>query len=179
MNKFSLAAVLTIIAFCVLPIACDSSEQDTSNNEGKNEENTNSDSLRSSRVATDGSTDPIGQSISFGKGYGKIRFGMTYDQLIAAIGEPERRHGTACEYLSRGFAVLFNRGHEIAAIMCGDVSSSHLASIERFKGVTSEGVRMGSTLETVLQAYGKPTEKNTVPGDPSTTTLRRSPLTRV
>ena len=169
MNKLIFATSFTIVVFCVLLIGCDSPRQDSSN-----EENANDDSQRSSIVAKGKSHDSTNQVIYLGKGYGAVCFGMTYDQLIASIGEPERRQGTACEYLSGGFAVLFNRNKKVAAIMCGGFCPGDATFVERFKGVTPEGVRMGSTLENVLQAYGKPTERKSFPKDPGLVVIRYS-----
>lgn len=164
MNKFAFVAVLTIIALSILYVGCNSSRRDTSDKECANEEIHQS------------ATDTTDQIIYIGKGYAAIRFGMTHDQLIAVAGEPERRLETACEYLSGGFAVLFNREKKVAAIMCGGFCLKDSPMIERFKGVTPEGIRMGSTLKEVLEAYGKPTEKNTFPEDPSLITVKYSKL---
>lgn len=178
MNRVTFFVALTVIGFFVFSMGCDSSRQNSSNRKGGNDngEDTNNDSHRLPTVSTDKKTDSSEQLIYFGKGYGAIHFGMTHDQLIASAGEPERRQGTACEYLGKGFAVLFNRQKKVAAIMCGGFCASDLPMIERFKGITPEGIHMGSSLKEVLRLYGKPTEKNTFPEDPSLITLKYSQL---
>lgn len=159
---------ITVAAMlCVLLIGCDSSQQETLR-DGKKSNN----SYPFLPVSEDKSIDFTKYFIRFGRGYGPIRFGMTHDQLIASAGMPERQLGTACEYLSNGFAVLFDRKGKVAVIMCGGFCSKDSPMIDRFQGATPEGIRMGSTLDEVLRTYGKPTAKNSFPRDPELVTVR-------
>ncbi len=103
--------------------------------------------------------------IKFGQGYGRIRFGMTREELVAAVGEPQRKVGLAYEYLDLGFAVLLDDQGQVGCIMCGDANPSGSPLVKRFKGQTPEGIGMGSSPEEVTQAYGEPDSRSLNPYD--------------
>ncbi len=109
-------------------------------------------------------------AVVFGQGYGPIRFDMKRDELIEVAGEPQRRQGTAYEYayeyLDRGYAVMFDREGKVAAIMCGDANQDS-PLVDRFSGATLEGIHMGSSLEEVKAAYGRPDRTPPAPHDSS------------
>jgi hypothetical protein len=90
-----------------------------------------------------------------GIGVGPIKFGMTMDEVQQALGKPDRTHGKALEYLSLGLAVIpSKRDGTVGAIMIGDGNGSYL--VDRFKGATKEGIRMRSTRQEIIAAYGEP-----------------------
>ena len=82
--------------------------------------------------------------IELGQGYGPIRFGMSGEDLVAVVGEPQRKGPGTYEYLDLGYAVVLDRQGHVGAMMCG----------KRFSGLTPEGIGMGSTPEEVVSAYG-------------------------
>jgi hypothetical protein len=97
-----------------------------------------------------------------GAGVGPIKFGMSMDDLKKTLGEPSRMTGHAQEYLSLGIAVLPGRDGSVGAVMMGDPGGGQL--VEAFKGATKEGIRMKSTRQEVVAAYGQPETARDVGG---------------
>lgn len=97
--------------------------------------------------------------IVLGQGYGPVRFGMTREAVIDAIGQPQETYHGVLQYLDHGFAVFFDRSGRVNAIMCGDAHSPDSPLVERFVGRTPEGIGMGSTPEEVVAAYGQPQKR--------------------
>ena len=90
-------------------------------------------------------------------GVGKVRAGMTIDQIIAELGKPERKTGKALEYTKLGLAVLPGTNGIVQAVMCGDVTGINGPFVKAFTGRSKEGIGMNSTREEVIKAYGEPT----------------------
>jgi len=88
---------------------------------------------------------------------GKVRAGMTLDQVQADLGKPDRQTGKALEYTRLGFAVLPGSNGVAAAVMCGDVTGINGPLVKAFTGRTKEGIGMNSTRDEVLKAFGEPT----------------------
>jgi len=95
---------------------------------------------------------------------GQIRAGMTVQQVVQQLGEPQRRTSTALEYTRLGFAVLPGPGGIIQVVMCGDVIGMNGPLVDAFTGRTKEGIGMKSTREEILRAYGEPAESKKFPG---------------
>lgn len=90
-------------------------------------------------------------------GVGKVRAGMTVQQVIAELGEPQRRTASALEYARLGLAVVHETNGVVQAVMCGDVTGIRGPFVKTFIGRTKEGIGMNSTREEVVRAYGEPT----------------------
>jgi hypothetical protein len=94
-------------------------------------------------------------------GLGPVKFGSTQDQVRDACGEPDRgADGQAWEYLSRGFAVVFDKPGNVRSICCGDGclrGSPPTVSplVAAFKARTAQGVGMGSSRAMIESAFGK------------------------
>jgi hypothetical protein len=95
---------------------------------------------------------------------GSVRAGMSMKQVIAELGEPQRRTAKALEYTRLGFAVLPNSSGVVQTIMCGDVTGVNGPLVQAFTGRTKEGIGMKSTREELLKAFGEPTQIQTFPG---------------
>lgn len=94
---------------------------------------------------------------------GKIRAGMTVDQMIAEIGEPARRTAESLHYPALGLAVRPAEG-TVQVVMCGDVMGLQGPYSKAFNGHTKQGIGLQSTREEVIAAFGKPTETEGFPG---------------
>src|SRR6516162_2052257 len=87
---------------------------------------------------------------------GKVRVGMTTQQVVSALGEPARRIANALEYPALGLAVIPGQDGLIKAVMCGDVTGLNGPFVAAFTGRTKEGIGMKSTRADVMKAYGEP-----------------------
>ena len=108
----------------------------------------------SGRVSSD---TPI--SIEPGVCVGKVRPGMTVDEVIAELGKPDSQTGGGLEYLRHGFAVSPGRDGTVRAVLCGDSSGINGPLVKAFTGRTKEGIGMGSSRVQVVSVYGEPPEK--------------------
>ena len=97
-------------------------------------------------------------------GVGPIKFGMTMDDVKNALGVPDPAPGKPLQYSSQGLAVLPNNADgTVGAIMMGDTGGGQL--VEKFKGATKEGIKMKSTRQEIVTAYGQPeSAKDTADG---------------
>jgi hypothetical protein len=82
-----------------------------------------------------------------GSGVGKVRRGMTVDQVIAGLGPPKSTNGNMLVYPRLGIWVGMNKE-------TGDIFNMHLR--RGFDGRTPEGVGVGSSRAEVIAAYGEP-----------------------
>ena len=88
---------------------------------------------------------------------GPIRAGMTVQQVIAQLGEPQRRTANSLEYARLGLAAMPDSDGVVQVVMCGDVTGINGPFAKAFAGRTKEGIGMNSTRDEVLKAYGEPT----------------------
>jgi hypothetical protein len=95
---------------------------------------------------------------------GKIRAGMTTQQVIAELGQPQRRTANALEYTRLGLAVLPDTNGIVKVVMCGDVTGINGPLVKAFAGRTREGIGMKSTREEVIKALGEPSGTERFPG---------------
>jgi hypothetical protein len=88
---------------------------------------------------------------------GKIRAGMSLDQVVSELGQPGRRTANSLEYPQLGLAVMPGPDGVVQVVMCGDVTGLNGPFVKAFTGRTKEGIGMTSTRDEVLKAYGEPT----------------------
>ncbi len=88
---------------------------------------------------------------------GKIKAGMTVSQIIAELGQPQRRTAAALEYTNLGLAVMYGPDQIVQVVMCGDVTGLNGPFVKLFNGRTKEGIGMNSTRDELLKTYGEPT----------------------
>jgi RNA polymerase sigma factor (sigma-70 family) len=91
-----------------------------------------------------------------GQSVGRVKSGMTVDQVEAALGKPDSKTGGASEYRKLGFAVISSKDGLVRVVMCGDATLNG-PLVKAFKGRTKEGIGMESTREDVIKAFGAPT----------------------
>jgi hypothetical protein len=103
------------------------------------------DTNSTNNIATDG-TLLITPHVSVGK----VEAGMTEDEVMAALGQPERKQGEVLIYDAQfGFSVVCSRQKIVGAVFCGGPVD--------FKGHTKEGIGIGSRMDELVKAFGKPT----------------------
>lgn len=88
---------------------------------------------------------------------GRVRAGMTIQQAVAELGEPQRKTAHALEYTHLGLALLPSPDGVVQVVMCGDVTGINGRFVKAFAGRTKEGIGMRSTRDEVVKAYGEPT----------------------
>ncbi len=90
-----------------------------------------------------------------GVGLGPVKFGMTRDEVVKIIGKPDVEKKTAIEYPSRGYGFAFSKTGALTWIYCFSQEDYEYKTRD-FAGKTKEGVGIGSTLEDIKKAFGKP-----------------------
>ncbi|MHC4984385.1 MAG: hypothetical protein ACYTF6_14610 [Planctomycetota bacterium] len=93
------------------------------------------------------------------EGVGPVKFGMSRDEVAAALGQPEREEGggVGMYYLkSKGISVTLDPRHGVREINCWSSEYPGIPSDRTFAGKTKEGIGMGATREQVVAAYGQP-----------------------
>ncbi len=97
----------------------------------------------------------VSMKIIPGIGVGPIKFGMTMDEVKKTLGQPDPVAGKPLQYLSLGLSVIpSSKDGTVGAIMMGDTGGGQL--VERFKGVTTNGIGMKSTRQEIVAAFGQP-----------------------
>jgi outer membrane lipoprotein-sorting protein len=90
------------------------------------------------------------------EGLGPVKFGMTKEQVIKELGEPDKidQKGTALDYLSRGYTVLVSPKRGVMMITCY-TQATFVVKVADFAGKTKEGVGMGAKSADIAKAYGE------------------------
>lgn len=85
-------------------------------------------------------------------GMGKLHFGMSRDEMIKVLGEPQGINmPNINDYTEFGLTVVIRNG-VVWSISCGLDPSM----IKKCKCMTTKGIRMGSTKQQIIAAYGEP-----------------------
>lgn len=92
-----------------------------------------------------------------GVSVGKVRKGMTTNEVEAVLGKPEKWQGKIMVY-DKKFGMSVGQSKAGAqVIFCGS-SMLMYPGVKRFKGRTKEGVGMESSRSEVIAAFGQPTK---------------------
>ncbi|HEY3857863.1 MAG TPA: hypothetical protein VGO67_26050 [Verrucomicrobiae bacterium] len=92
-----------------------------------------------------------------GESVGPLRRGMTSNEVVAILGQPERMQGKIMVYgKTFGLAIACKTPVGVAAVFCGD-SSGDDPGVKAFKCRTKEGIGMESTRAEIIKAFGQPT----------------------
>ena len=115
----------------------------------------------SNQQAGDSSEDLV---IRPGIGVGKIKFGMTVQQMKDILGKPDvAATGISYMHTSLGIEVVA-RDEVVSHIYCGNPSGNTLPIVKAMettcKFKTVEGIGIGSTEDQVLKAFGQPTKRS-------------------
>jgi hypothetical protein len=94
-----------------------------------------------------------------------VGFGMPSQEVLELLGKPSERIGNAWQYHKLGIAISFDEHERVISFLAGDGGGDSEAWLSKaFKGITEKGIKMGSTEEEVIRAYGSPTSRQTDPG---------------
>jgi outer membrane lipoprotein-sorting protein/outer membrane protein assembly factor BamE (lipoprotein component of BamABCDE complex) len=90
------------------------------------------------------------------EGLGQVKFGMTKEQVIKELGEPDKvaQKGTKLDYLSRGYIVRVSPKRGVMMIDCY-TQATFVVKVADFAGKTTEGIGMGAKSADIIKAYGK------------------------
>lgn len=93
-----------------------------------------------------------------GDGIGAVKFGMSREQIVAILGEPEfTLHKVYLCYPSKGLQlVLVGREPDKLGMIIANPSDAASLTRNDFRGRTDKGIRMGSSKQEVRDAYGEP-----------------------
>ena len=89
-------------------------------------------------------------------GIDKVRFGMTVEEMKNILGEPQATRGPIHEYIDVGLAILTIGDNTVTMITCGDRRGADLPLVKNCRCRTKKGIRMGSSKEDIIKAYGEP-----------------------
>ena len=93
-----------------------------------------------------------------GIGIGEVKFGMSREQIVAILGEPEFTNlGVYLCYPSRGLQlILVGREPDRLGMIIANPMDLVALTRNEFPGQTDKGIRMGSSEQQVREAYGAP-----------------------
>ena len=95
--------------------------------------------------------------ITPGVSVGKVKAGMSEDEVAAVLGQPEKMQGNVMIYDAHfGFSVVCNRKKIVGDVFCGDAALAN-PGVKKFKGRTKEGIGMESSRADLIKALGEPT----------------------
>ena len=88
--------------------------------------------------------------ITPGVSVGKVKAGMSEDEVVAALGKPDKMQGGSMSYDNQlGFSVICGQKTKmVGAVFCGGVA---------FKGRTKEGIGIDSSRADLIKTFGQPT----------------------
>jgi hypothetical protein len=93
-------------------------------------------------------------------GVGPLKFGMSKQQVMEVLGQPERSEGggVALYYLtSKGISLLVDPRRGVRTIDCWSAQYPNpFPGLVTFPGKTEKGIGMGATREQIVAAYGEP-----------------------
>jgi outer membrane lipoprotein-sorting protein len=106
-----------------------------------------------------------------GVGLGRVKFGMSKEEIVKLLGKPdnvgEKNGAISVDYYpSRGYGcVIVPKRGGLISISCSSQEESAFKTRD-FAGTTKDGIGIGSSLQDLEKAFGKPTavEKTDVPG---------------
>ena len=116
-----------------------------------------------------------------GVSIGPVHSGMTMQQVIEALGEPDKTGKqndavTVLEYWKLGLVVVRDSNERFAStVLCFIAEGNGSPSMKGFAGHTKEGIGIGSSRADVISAYGEPTVTETPRGIPNLETLKYRP----
>jgi hypothetical protein len=96
-------------------------------------------------------------------GIGKVRFGMSEEEVINILGEPDKRRPRCLIYRRLGLSVVVHPKLGLFSLACFTKKAIpwwDRFSTNDFRGATKEGIGMGSSEEQVIKPFGKPDERN-------------------
>ncbi len=97
------------------------------------------------------STSPTQPKIVEGEGWNGFRLGATREELIQALGQPDRD--------SEGRWLKWKKSRFVDCLVDESRGAVELRFDEGFPGVTTAGLGIGSSVEAARAAYGKPSEE--------------------
>jgi hypothetical protein len=106
-----------------------------------------------------------------GDSVGPVHSGMTTQQVVAELGEPDQTQNSALEYVNLGMLVVPSKDGHVQMVLCVD-SSKGEPFTNSFAGHTKEGIGIGSSRADVIKAYGQPTATHSMGGNSGFVELR-------
>jgi hypothetical protein len=115
-------------------------------------------------IATNSSPSPEELLIVPGVSVGKVRKGMTTNEVETVLGKPEKWQGKIMVYDGKLGMSVGQTKNGAMMVFCGS-SMLHYAGVKKFRCRTKEGIGMESSRADIIKAFGKPSaEPQTNPG---------------
>lgn len=135
-----------------------------SNYESFSNESLYKDSSKSSKQAVSSESSVVDMRVTPLVGIGPVEFGMTKEDVIERLGEPDaiQDKGLSLLYLSKGFSILVHPQLGVRNFNCFTriaIPPNLQHRAKNFEGATQEGIAMGSTEAQIMAAYGKPSTR--------------------
>jgi thioredoxin-related protein len=95
-------------------------------------------------------------------GIGKVRFGMSEEEVINILGEPDKRQPRSLIYRPLGLSLIVHPTTGVVSFGCSTKKAIpwwDRFSARDFRGATKEGIAMGSSEKEIMKAFGKPDER--------------------
>jgi beta-lactamase regulating signal transducer with metallopeptidase domain len=96
-------------------------------------------------------------------GIGSVKFGMSKAEVIAVIGKPEKiqDNGASFIYYSKGMSIGFGKISGVNNFNCYTKKAvwPALLKVRDFVGSTEQGIKMGSTENEIVAAFGTPKKR--------------------
>ena len=152
---------IVMVVFCALSLlflpSCQKdagNEQSPDDSEDPTTANNSSGSLNSADISS--------YDVRLGNGIGPIQFGMSREDVVRYLGEPEKLmdKGRSLMHPSKGFTLLVSPKRGVQIINCyTKVAVPPNLSAKDFQGMTTEGIAMGSTQSQIKAVYGEPNDE--------------------
>jgi len=96
-------------------------------------------------------------------GIGKVRFGMSEEEVVKILGQPDKRKPRSLIYRPLGLSVTVHPKLGVFSFGCFTKRAIpwwDRFSTNDFRGATKDGIRMGSSEGEIVRAFGKPDERD-------------------
>ena len=98
-------------------------------------------------------------------GFGALKFGMTKDEVVGYLGEPERieqqgKNNAVMIYPSKGLGITLFKETGVRCFAFTTKENLFSAEAKDFRGTTKKGIGIGASEGQIVAAYGKPSDTN-------------------
>ena len=155
MNKKTRIAIVLLCALCLLLLPGCQKDEGSEQSVDSPQESASVNSLSKNSLSIDNSSYDICPRV----GIGPIQFGMSGEDVVKHLGEPEKvmNEGRSLMYPSKGFTLMVSPKRGVQIVNCyTKLAVPSDLSAKDFQGMTTEGIAMGASQSQIKAVYGKP-----------------------